>query len=182
MKKRSGIFIFMDFWFGLNACLKASFSNGIFDFGSLDTPCFGTLILDRVSDSILFLVVPLLPIIIPKKALAIWKDAWNQSWEALMIFGGLKHQKVIITVSARSSVYEHKVLLTKPFQACQSWHQLSVYENKVQRSSSPNLSKLVRADISCQFMKRKFLCKHLLRNKWTLVGEKLPTTNFMGSQ
>ena len=34
-------------------------------------------------------------------------------------------------VSARSSVYENKVLLTKPFQASQSWRQLSVYENKV---------------------------------------------------
>ena len=35
------------------------------------------------------------------------------------------------TVSARSSFYENKVLLTKPFQACQNWHQVSVYENKV---------------------------------------------------
>ena len=29
------------------------------------------------------------------------------------------------------SVYKNKVLFTKPFQASQSWHQLSVYENKV---------------------------------------------------
>ena len=73
-----------------------AFSNGILDFGSLDAPCFGTLILDRVSDSILFLVVPLLPIIIPKKALAIWKDAWNQSRKAFEIssdFGWFKYIK-----------------------------------------------------------------------------------------
>ena len=31
----------------------------------------------------------------------------------------------------RSSVYENKVLLTKPFQASQSWHQPSGYGNKV---------------------------------------------------
>ena len=34
------------------------------------------------------------------------------------------------TVSARSSVYE-KIILIKPFQASQSWHQLSVYESKI---------------------------------------------------
>ena len=34
-------------------------------------------------------------------------------------------------MSAWSSVYENKVLLTKPFQASQSWHQMSVYENKI---------------------------------------------------
>ena len=34
-------------------------------------------------------------------------------------------------MSARSSVYEDKILLTKSFQASQSWHQLSVYENKI---------------------------------------------------
>ena len=34
-------------------------------------------------------------------------------------------------MSARSSLYEKRILLTKPFQARQSWHQLSVYENKI---------------------------------------------------
>ena len=34
-------------------------------------------------------------------------------------------------MSVWSSVYENKVHLTKPFKASQSWHQLSVYENKV---------------------------------------------------
>jgi hypothetical protein len=37
------------------------------------------------------------------------------------------------------------------------------------RSSSPNLSKLARADISCQFMKKRSLCRHCLQNEWTLV-------------
>merc|ERR1719319_359368 len=36
-------------------------------------------------------------------------------------------------------------------------------------SSSPNLSKLARADISCQFMKTRSLCRHCLQNDWTLV-------------
>ena len=47
-------------------------------------------------------------------------------------------------MSARSSVYENKILLTKPFQASQSWHQLSVYENKI-------------------------LLQNCLQNDWTLV-------------
>ena len=34
-------------------------------------------------------------------------------------------------MSARSSVYEKRILLTKPFLASQSWHQLSVFENKI---------------------------------------------------
>ena len=37
------------------------------------------------------------------------------------------------------------------------------------RSSSPNLSKLARADISCQFIKTRSLCRHCLQNEWTLV-------------
>ena len=32
---------------------------------------------------------------------------------------------------APSSVYEKRILLTKPFKASQSWHQLSVYESKI---------------------------------------------------
>ena len=32
---------------------------------------------------------------------------------------------------AQSSVYENRILLTKPFQTSQSWYQLSVYENKI---------------------------------------------------
>ena len=38
------------------------------------------------------------------------------------------------------------------------------------RSPSPNLSKLARADISCQFMKTRSLCRHCLQIKWTLDG------------
>ena len=34
-------------------------------------------------------------------------------------------------MSARSSLYENEILLAKPFQSSQSWHQLSVYENKI---------------------------------------------------
>ena len=45
-------------------------------------------------------------------------------------------------MSARTSVYENKVLLTKPFQASQSW----------------------------QFMKTRSLCRHCLQNEWTLTG------------
>ena len=36
------------------------------------------------------------------------------------------------------------------------------------RSSSPNLSKLARADISCQFMKTRSLCT-TVQNEWTLI-------------
>ena len=36
------------------------------------------------------------------------------------------------------------------------------------RSLSPNLSKLAKADISCQFMKKRSLCRHCLQNEWTL--------------
>ena len=37
------------------------------------------------------------------------------------------------------------------------------------RYSSPNLSKLARADISCQFQKTRYLCRHCLQNEWTLL-------------
>ena len=50
-------------------------------------------------------------------------------------------------MSARSSFFEKGLLLTKPFQASKSWHQLSVYENKI-------------------------LVQNCLNNKWTLVLEK----------
>ena len=36
------------------------------------------------------------------------------------------------------------------------------------RSSSPNLSKLARADISCEFMKTMSFWRHSLKNEWTL--------------
>ena len=39
------------------------------------------------------------------------------------------------------------------------------------RSSSPNLSKLARADISCQFMKTRSLWRHCLQKEWTLVND-----------
>ena len=39
--------------------------------------------------------------------------------------------QAIHSVSAWSSVYEKRILLTKPLQASQSWHQLSVYANKI---------------------------------------------------
>ena len=38
-------------------------------------------------------------------------------------------------------------------------------------SSSPNLSKLARADISCQFMKTRSLCRHCLQNEWPLTQD-----------
>ena len=36
------------------------------------------------------------------------------------------------------------------------------------RYFSRNLSKLARADISCQFKKPRYLCRHCLQNEWTL--------------
>ena len=36
--------------------------------------------------------------------------------------------------------------------------------------SLPNFSKLARADMSCQFKKRRYLCRHCLQNEWTLLG------------
>ena len=44
---------------------------------------------------------------------------------------------------------------------------------KKTRYSSPNLSKLARADISCQFKKTRHLCRHCLQNEWTLGKNKL---------
>ena len=48
-------------------------------------------------------------------------------------------------MSARSSVYEKRILLTKPFQASQSWHQLSVYENMI-------LNEWTLADVERRFI------------------------------
>ena len=39
------------------------------------------------------------------------------------------------------------------------------------RYSSPNLSKVARVDISCQFKETRYLCRHCLQNEWTLAGE-----------
>ena len=36
-----------------------------------------------------------------------------------------------VNSSARSSLFEIHIILTKPFQSSQSWHQLSFYENKI---------------------------------------------------
>ena len=38
------------------------------------------------------------------------------------------------TVSARSSVYENKVLFTKPFQASPSWHQLKTLFSQTEKT------------------------------------------------
>ena len=46
---------------------------------------------------------------------------------------------------AQSSVYEKRILLTKPFQASQSWHQLSVYENMI-------LNEWTLADVERRFI------------------------------
>jgi hypothetical protein len=40
------------------------------------------------------------------------------------------------------------------------------------RFSSPNLSKLARADISCQFMKTKSLCRHFLQSLFSVHTKK----------
>ena len=45
---------------------------------------------------------------------------------------------------------------------------LQNFQFKKTRYSSPNHSKLVRADISCQFKKTKYLCRHCSQNECTL--------------
>ena len=50
---------------------------------------------------------------------------------------------------------------------------------KKTRYSSPNLSKLARVDISCQFKKTRYLCRHCLQNKWTLVSIVFLFVNFV---
>ena len=41
----------------------------------------------------------------------------------------------------------------------------------IKGSSSPNVSKLARADISCQFMKTRSLCRiNCLLNEWILTN------------
>ena len=37
--------------------------------------------------------------------------------------------------------------------------------------SLPNFSKLARADMSCQFKKRRYLCRHCLQNECTSVSD-----------
>ena len=61
----------------LQAIATANFESPLIWISSFSTPCFGIFNQARVSDSILFFVVPFLPISIGKKALATWKDAWN---------------------------------------------------------------------------------------------------------
>ena len=53
-------------------------------------------------------------------------------------------------------------------QSCckQCLHHLHFMKTK---TSSPNLQKLARADISCQFMKTKILVQNCLQNEWTLL-------------
>ena len=46
---------------------------------------------------------------------------------------------------------------------------LHILQFKKPMYSSPNLSKLARADISCQFKKARNLCRHCLQNEWTLT-------------
>ena len=48
----------------------------------------------------------------------------------------------------------------------------------IKGSSSPNLSKLARADISCQFMKTRSLCRHCLQNEWTLLQTNFEALNW----
>ena len=55
-------------------------------------------------------------------------------------------------MSARSSFFEKGILLTKPFQASQNWHQLSFYENKI-------------------------LVQNCLLNEWILASIFLPRIN-----
>ena len=57
-------------------------------------------------------------------------------------------------------------ILTKGHSLCkQCLHDLLFNETKYLPS---NLSKLARDDISCQFKKSRYLCRHFLKNKWTL--------------
>ena len=70
-------------------------------------------------------------------------------------------------MSAKSSIHENKILLTKPFQASQSWHQLSVYENKILVQSifdyqwSPGTRSLIFFDCQKHAFESKLL--HILQ-------------------
>ena len=54
---------------------------------------------------------------------------------------------------------------TKGHSLCKQYlHDLQF---KKTRYPSWNFSKLARADISCQFQKTRYLCRHCLQNEWT---------------
>ena len=51
---------------------------------------------------------------------------------------------------------------------CKQWlHDLQFMKT---RFSSPKVSKLARAEVSPQFKKIRYLCRHCLQNEWTLVA------------
>ena len=102
----------------------------------------------------------------------------RQLWTGKQIFGLMLRPNKRCNVKAnlvtkgtihilRKHLYRTKLNLAKGHSFCkQCLHDLQVMKK---RSSSPNLSKLARADISCQFIKTRSLCRHCLQNEWTLV-------------
>ena len=67
--------------------------------------------------------------------------------------------------------YCDKMSAFKGYSLCE--HCLHDLQFMKKGSSSPNLSKLAIADISCQFMKTRSLCRHCLQNKWTSPPQRL---------
>ena len=67
----------------------------------------------------------------------------------------------------RNITCENKVRKLNAIRFCkQCMHDLQFMKTW---SSSPNLYKLARADISYQFMKTRSLCRHCIQNEWTLA-------------
>ena len=67
----------------------------------------------------------------------------------------------------RNITCENKVRKLNALRFCkQCMHDLQFMKTW---SSSPNLYKLARADISYQFMKTRSLCRHCIQKEWTLA-------------
>ena len=64
------------------------------------------------------------------------------------------------------------LIIKNQFCIIQNLHKCHSFREQFQKTRycSPNLSKLARADISCQFKKTRFLCRHCLQKEWTLAS------------
>ena len=85
--------------------------------------------------------------------------------------------KIIVLILGYALILSINQKVTRSHSFCkQCLHALPFRKT---RYSSPNLSKLARVDISCQFKKTRYLCRHCLQNKWTLVSIVFLFVNFV---
>ena len=83
-------------------------------------------------------------------------------------FNSLDTNSIKRTNLMEGGLYKNGVLIKGHSFCKQCLHDLQFMKT---RYSSPNLSKVARVDISCQFKETRYLCRHCLQNEWTLAGE-----------